>query len=337
MSAPVHSAHPGDHDAAAFRHALALVWPYRWRLAMIALVVSAAVGGWRLLTPRSWRAEAAILPISNNTGGSLAGVAAQFGLNVPSADPTQSPAYYVEVLRSRDLMERLIAKQGGPASLATQFDVTDADSNRLHESVLQRLRDVTDAAADPKSGVVKLSILAPDPALAASLAQQLLALAQAMNVERRQARAHAEREFATRRVDAAMAQVRQAEDALREFRSANRSVRGSPSLELTQSRLERGITDAQQIVNALRQLEEQSRLDELRDTPMFTMVQAPAIPRLPEGRKTVIFSVLAFAMSIGAGVAFLLARETWRDSQPVVVATPVSARENTAVPLEHAA
>jgi uncharacterized protein involved in exopolysaccharide biosynthesis len=329
---------PGDADALAFQRALELLLPHWRRLLLVAVCAAAAAGAWRLAMPRRWRSEASIIPVAAGGASSLAGVAAQFGLNVPTADPTQSPAYYVEVLRSRDLIEQLIARSGGAAALSAPFDATDSDSSVTHELVVQAVRDAIDVSADPKSGVVRLNVLATSPTLAASLAQRVLVLAQEFNSQRRQARAHQERVFATGRVEDGTRLLRTAEDRLRTFKLSNRSVKNAPALELEQARLERGMSDAQQVLVALRQLEEQSRLDELRNTPVYTVVQPPTTPRLPEGRKTVLFALLAGAAAMFAGASLIVLRTVWRTTRPSatdtlslpVISAAVSAFEEAA-------
>lgn len=317
----------------AFWSFVSALRPYATRLLMAAALGATLGASWRLLRAPEWRAEASFIPVISGNANGLAGVAAQLGFNMPTADPMQSPAVYVETLRSRAFLQRLIAKAGGESALATSFHITEDDEGRRLESLLVALRDALDISADPKTNVIMLAVYTKDAALSLRLAQHALELAQTMNVERRQLRYAAERSFATSRRLAADTVLAAADVALRNFRLANRTFTNAPRLESEQRRLEREISQAQQVVQALRQFEEQSRLDEARDTPMFTLVQPPFGARIPEGRKTVLFGLLTAVLAAGAVGAFLLFRDLAR-VQLSLRPSPNTTSDSRPTPLE---
>jgi uncharacterized protein involved in exopolysaccharide biosynthesis len=291
----------------AFWHALTILLP-RWkRLLLIPLLVGAMAAAWRLQTPSMWRAEAALIPMSSgNNASAIAGFASQLGFNVQGTDPLQSPSVYVELLRSRSFLEQVIDSAGGETALAAALDIDAVDSGRRHELLLTAMRDLTSVTADPKTNVVQIASIARDTTLALKLVEHSLTIVQGMIVDRRQRRFGAERVFATERRSAAEAELHSADNALRDFRMTNRAWQNSPRLMTEAERLQRHVGQAQMLVQALRQAEEQSRLDAMRDTPLFTVIQPPYASRVPEGRGTILYGVLAALATFGATAAFLL-------------------------------
>ncbi len=313
-------------DTAAFWYVVSALRPYAALLLLVASVGAVAGASWRLTRASEWRAEASFIPVISGNASGLAGVAAQLGFNMPTADPMQSPAVYVETLRSRAFLQRLIAAEGGEIALGKALHIADADAGQHLEALLIALRDAIEISADPKTNVVMLAVRTTDAALSLRLTERALQLAQSMNVERRRARYAAERTFATARRVAADSVLSAADVAMRNFKLANRGSTNAPRLEAEQLRLERGVFQAQQVVQALRQFEEQSRLDEARDTPMFTLVQPAYGAGVPEGRKTALFAVLSAVLMAGSLGSVILLRGVVRSrSMNAVVASTATA------------
>ncbi|MGQ0649201.1 MAG: hypothetical protein ACT4P7_16740 [Gemmatimonadaceae bacterium] len=335
---------PGREDLQALRAALDVLRP---RLRVVTAVGCAAAllaGAWRVTRSRDWASETSLVPVSSGAPSSLSGVAAQFGINVPGADPTQSPAFYVDLLRSRELLEQLAADGPMPpaapvksSALAARLGVEDATGALGAEMLFLHLRDHIDASADPKTGIVRLRVTAPEPALAAGLAHRMLQLAEKFNLGRRQTRAGAERRFADRRLDESKADLHDRENRLRDFRLRNRIFRNAPTLELEQSRLEREVAQAQQVVLLLTQASEQASLDEARDVPVFTVVQRPTVPVLPESRGTVLWALLALIAGTAGSAAAIVARAAWSRTTRSPRETPVPPRSLDRGPAEEAA
>ena len=126
----------------------------------------------------------------------------------------------------------------------------------------------------------------------------------------RQTRARAERTFAEGRQAEALAELRAAESDLLEFLTTNRDVTGSPALVARRERLQREVTMRQTVYTSLRQSYEQSRLEEVRDTPTITVVEDALLPARPDSRKLLQKLVLASAIGLllGGFLALVLAR-----------------------------
>jgi hypothetical protein len=115
---------------------------------------------------------------------------------------------------------------------------------------------------------------------------------QRVQLQRRQSQAAAEREFTFRRLEEVRGDLRQAENRFEAFLERNRGF-DSPSLLFEQDRLRRAVSLQQQLFTTLAQAYEQAKIDEVRDTPVITVIEAPETPIRPEPRGTVRKVVLA--------------------------------------------
>jgi uncharacterized protein involved in exopolysaccharide biosynthesis len=125
------------------------------------------------------------------------------------------------------------------------------------------------------------------------------------NSETRKSQAVAERQFVEARAAEAEIALRQAENRLQDFLQRNRVIGGSPELAFERDRLQREVTLRQQLYTSLLQNREEARIREVRDIPVITVIEAPQLPVLSEGRKSV-FKALLGAL-VGSVVGLLIA------------------------------
>ena len=105
--------------------------------------------------------------------------------------------------------------------------------------------------------------------------------------------------------------LRESEDKLQTFLQRNRDYRNSPQLSFEQERLAREIAMRQQVFTSVVQAFEQARTEEVRDTPVLNIIDAPEVPSMPNGRGVVRLSILAALTGLLVGI--LLA--AWLDPQ----------------------
>ena len=127
------------------------------------LVLFALVVGLGLLGPRAYTASAAFMPQApQGARASLSGLAAQFGLNLSSAEPGQSPAFYVELLRSRELLGRVVdGRYTFPTDTGTVngtlveiLPQTGRNAAERREATIDALDDALRANPGLKTGIV---------------------------------------------------------------------------------------------------------------------------------------------------------------------------------------
>jgi uncharacterized protein involved in exopolysaccharide biosynthesis len=305
-------------------------------VALTLLAVGAAVA-FSLLRPREYTATAVFMPQTSpgqRTG--LATVAAQFGVNVSSGEPGQSPVFYAELLRSpgilRTTVETRYLLDSDPARGTTLVDIYVPKGARYEARrarAIQRLRDATRVSTGRETGLVTFSVTDRSPALAGQVARRMLDQVHEFNLKSRQERAAAERRFSEERLEQVRQELRNAEAQLEAFQRQNRQFRASPELALTYDRLARAVSMRQELYTSVMQSYEQARIDEVRNTPVIAVVEEPVPPAEPDPRHVLRNSVLALLVGLTLGIFVALTREvmwTSRGIHPEEFATYVTLR-----------
>jgi uncharacterized protein involved in exopolysaccharide biosynthesis len=112
-----------------------------------------------------------------------------------------------------------------------------------------------------------------------------------------------------RRLQEVRDSLRAAEDRLQAFLSQNRDFGKSPTLTFTQARLERAVEFQQQLLATLIPAYEQSKIEEVRDTPVLTILRQAEAPIRPNPRGRLRLMVLGLLGGIAVGVALALGTE----------------------------
>lgn len=289
-----------------------LVRRSRLLLALPLLAALAALGV-SLLLPERYTVEARFVPeTESGNANRLAGLASQFGVNVGGVESGESVDFYAELLRSRELLRTAALTEytfapepGGDTLRGTLVDLLeiegDTPDERIHDAV-QWLDEMVATRTDPSTQIVRISMTAPWPELSVLLNLRLLELVNEFNLDRRQSRATAERAFLEERVGEVGEELREAESALERFLFENRRYEESPQLRFEHARLQRRVSLLQDTYTSLAQNHEQARLDEVRNTPVITILDQPRLP----AEQTAPNHVLNVALGLLLGAALAL-------------------------------
>jgi uncharacterized protein involved in exopolysaccharide biosynthesis len=288
---------------------------YRRLIGRVALALGVIAAAATLLRARTFTSSSTFMPQGSSSRSSLAGLAAQFGVAVPGGNEVvQTPAFYADLLRSHGTLQQVVlavyeTREKGVVTRRTLVNRlrSDADSSTRVERAIDALRGSIRTSIS-QSGVVRLDVKAKDPALAQQINTKLLDALTRFNVERRQSQAAAERRFAERRLAEVGDSLHLAEYALAAFHQQNRGIGGSPMLRLQEERLQRNVSMQQQIYTGVAQTYEQSKMEEVRDTPVLTFVEPATMPVRPDSRGTLLRTLLAITLGavVGAVVALWL-------------------------------
>ena len=310
--------------------ALANVILKRWKLVLgLPLVVAFLTGIVSLLLPAKYTAASSFISESESVGmnlpSGLAGLASQFGIAVPGAG-ANSPAFYADVLRSRTLRDQiLLASYPDPRGTRPENDSSlldilkiDGDSERERlEKGHEELEKVVKIQVDDETGIVSLSVKTHYPALSADVANLFVELLNSFNMETRQSEAQERRRFIEGRVAEAGDELRAAEEELKSFLERNRQFQGSPELLFQHDRLQRQVSLKQEVLTTLNREYEESRIEEVNDTPIITVVDRAVPPDERSSPKRTLNVLIAlflggvFALFGAFGVEFIdRARET---------------------------
>jgi len=301
----------------------------RWRMAVAVAASTVLLAlGLGVILPPSYRATASFVTTDAEIGlraGGLAdlaaspgisGLASQFGLGGPR-DPSESPAFYTQLLSSRELLTRLLlsrfpdprtAVPDDSVTLLTLLRIRSADPDRALETAVKLLRRKMRVAVDLKTNFVVLTVDARWSPVSAEVANRAVALASAFNKEQRVSRARARRDFLETRVAAALGELRATEDSQRLFYERNRSWENSPGLLVEERRVRRQVETANSLYLSLRQQYETARIDEVNNTPVITVVDQAVPPRRREWPRLGLMLVAASVLGASLGTLVAAAR-----------------------------
>lgn len=283
-------------------------------LAGMAFVYVAATG---LVRPRTYSAGGSFISQGNRGGSALAGLAAQLGVAVPPVDAGNSPAFYLDLLSSRTILRAVaesrfdfVSDTGRVVGTLDNILGVEGDTpERRREATVNALRDAITSDLSQKSGVISFTVHARYAPLAYQIATRLLDELNRFNLERRQTQAAAERRFAQKRLTEVEGELRSAEDRMQGFLQRNRAYTSSPDLVFEAERLQREIALRQQLFAAISQGLEQAKMEEVRDTPVITVVEQPRQAAFPDRRGLARKGMLALLFGACAGALFGLVRE----------------------------
>jgi len=308
---------------------------YRFWLLVSSLTLAVVVVALGLHRGRTFTTSASFAPQTRrNAAGGVAGIAAQFGFTLPSTDPSQSPQFYVDLLTSDAILRPLVdsvyvfqTDSGLVRSSLVDLKPEPKISRALRvEQAMRQLRKEVAASASLKTGVVTFKVTADNPELARQIAARLLERVNGFNLESRSAQAAMERRFMEARLEEVRADLRVSEDRLQNFLDENRNYRASARLSLDQERLQRDVEMHQSVATALAQAYEQAKLDELRDTPVITVLEQPRAAVIPNSRGLVKAALLAVFVGALLMMVAILLREYFAE-RPEVAPTDAATSE----------
>jgi uncharacterized protein involved in exopolysaccharide biosynthesis len=290
------------------------------------ILVGAAVGlSTGLLKTREYASHVVFIPreAEASTTSGLALAASQFGIQVPSGNGGWGPPVYVELLRSRGVLESLVldtlsvSELGGRrVAVMDLLEVKPTTPPLRLERAVQRLRTRLSVDEDRKLGAVRLTVTTQWPSVSLALAQRMVSAESRFNLEVRRSQVKAERAFVEKQASDAERELREAEDRYQEFLERNRgSSILSPMLRFESDRLQRDVGFKQQLTASLFQQREDARVREVRDTPVITILEGPWLPVEPEARRTLQRTVLGAFLGALIGLVATLVAYTWSAAQ----------------------
>ena len=273
-----------------------------------------------LLRPPGYTTTFSFVPqsIQDPSRSGLANLAGQFGLSLGNVTgEAQSPQFYADLLETREILEPVasdsfaVADPTSPRVWLPEFlGIRGASSGIMVDNTVRRLRDriIRATAASRTTGVVTVTVRTESPNVSLGIAQRVLAGLHKFNLVTRQRQAAAERRFVEGRLMEARAALRAAEDALQAFLQSNR-VANSPQLTFQQERLQRQVGLKQQILAGLEEQYENAQIREVRDTPVITTVERPAIAVRSDPRNLLINLLAGASVSLLIAVSVILLRD----------------------------
>jgi uncharacterized protein involved in exopolysaccharide biosynthesis len=297
-----------------------------WSIAMTFIAAGAAV---LIIKPR-YEAEASFLVNGASSGkgfaggGGLAGLAGQLGIG--GGESSESPAFYKELLQSRELLTRLLHSRfpdprtdvaTDSVQLIDLIGISQKEPRDRLERAVKKIKRRVVPETNVKTALVRVFATTQWPELSAQVDNRAMELVNVFNREQRTSRARAKRLYLQRRMDSALVQLRSAEARRQVFLSGNRKI--SPALQLSDDQLKRAIDIARDDYQSLQKQFDTAELDELDDAPLITIVDLAVPPARATWPRVewIIAGCLFVGIVIGVTIAgALVVRDAWAARNP---------------------
>lgn len=297
---------------------------HRYLIIALPLLLAALTAGLTLRSARNYIATAAFMPQGPQSQESGLGMlASQFGIQVGGRSGTTSPQFYSDLLTSKEVLRDIVLteyKAGGAkpldGNLIKYYSISEPDRETGAALAAEYLKGSVGTGTDRATGVVRLRVQTRNPDLSVQIANRFLQLVNDYNLRRRQSQAQMERRFVEGRLATVESNLREAETALGEFYRRNRTFQGSPELVAEEARLQRRVSLQQQLIGSLSQSREAAEIEEVRNTPVITVIERPETFVEPAARGTIRKTFLALIMGFGIAVVLAFAREALSRSTP---------------------
>lgn len=315
----------GDERVSLVRFGSMLLRHRRVILRLPILFALIAVGI-TLILPSTYTSGASFIPQTSSVNVSqLSGLAASLGFNLPGSEAAESPEFYLALLSSRELLDSTIAytyvvpgdteDADRSGTLVDFYGIGEADPPEQMLEARKRLSDDLRAAVTDV-GIVQVFYVARSPELAQQVLARVIDRVNDFNLRTRQSQAREERRFVEGRLEQTRIELTEAEDSLGAFLAANR--RGwdtSPELQFEHGRLQRRVSLRESIYGSLAESYETARIDEVRNTPVISMIDSPALPPRPDRRNLILKAILAALIGLVAAVVYAIAIEFVRGAR----------------------
>ena len=268
----------------------------------------------------TWLASASFIPQAAEADSGLRSLAGQFGVAIPggAASATESPDFYADLLNSRVILSPIVndtlfvVEEGERRPVLELLKVSASDGAESHERGMEALRRLINTSIVRATGVLTVSVTTAWPSVSLAITEWLVEGVNRFNLQTRQSQAAEERRFVEGRLTTQQESLAEAEERLSTFLQANRQFANSPSLNFEFERLQRTVALQQQVLVGLTQAYEESRIREVRDVAVITLIESPVLPMRPDRRGRLFRGLLGILVGAIFGVFVALTRETYR-------------------------
>jgi uncharacterized protein involved in exopolysaccharide biosynthesis len=307
-----------------FGDLLLIVWQRRRQL-VYAMLVGLVVGGvGSKLRPKKYTAHATFIGVSgprlnlSANLGALGALASQFGItSLGGGDAAAlSPYFYTDLITSDTILSQLatvsLRDTSDTAAPVKPMLVWIKVKGKTHadsiDRATRRLKKMIVVDLQVRTGVVKVSFTAKRPYLAAAAADTLLGLVNAFVGRDLRTRAGATRRFLQDRLAQVDSELATQQDKLRTFLEKNREYQNSPMLQFRQAELQRDLDIKRDLYTSVSRSLEEARMNEVKDTPLISIIDRPAVPTRPSGTRAAVNAILLAFFTTFAWLAYVLSR-----------------------------
>jgi uncharacterized protein involved in exopolysaccharide biosynthesis len=284
---------------------------------ILPLVLAVLAGVYVIQRPPSYAATSIVKPEGSSGSSQLAGLAAQFGVNVPTDAKALTVDTYAQLLVAPDFLRQIAQTQfpladGQTTTLLKYYRVDTTQPLRAQLQVAaEALRSAMDIGANVPAGLLTLKTSADSPEMAEQINELLIRGLEKRTEEHRRRRAEGERKFMDSQLQEAYDVLVRAEEALKDFQVQNRVIR-APQLVVEEARLQRRVGLQQTLYMSLAQGLSQARVNEVRTGPVLSVLGSPIGTGVRNARGLGLALVASVLLGLFAAAALAIVGNYWQ-------------------------
>ena len=271
----------------------------------------------QFLVDPTFSSTAKIMSASNTGKSQAVGLAAQFGISIPSTQ-SETKWVYPELVKSRTLAYALLFKKFDTNKFGEQKTLLQILTYGNEEAKLgidtlkikaaEALIKKISIKEDIKTGVYTVGIEAFEPKFAYELNIALLEELDSHQKKYNKASTSRTRQFIEERILETEKELQKVEEDLKDFIERNRRIENSPSLQLQKQRISREVAVLTGVFTTLKQQYETTKIEEVKESNYVIVIDPPDLPlkkSKPSKRKFVLIFLIIGSL-IGLFCGFLL-------------------------------
>ena len=255
-----------------------------------------------------------LLPSNQTQLSGLAGLANQFGVNLPQnaqAD-LSSPSLFPELIKSRTFVERVLNKKlykkeiGDSLSLLAIYTHGDEEPIFSKDTLIHQAYSEFDMMVNfnTQGSFSVLTVTSEDPIFARDLNALVLVELKSLNRFFKTQAVKEKISFIENRITSVKKDLQNSEQYLKRFNEQNRQI-NSPSLQLELDRYTREVEIQKGIFLTLKQQYELAKIEEIQGTSAIRILDEPQVP-FGASNKNIKMSVF-LSVFVGLGLGLILA------------------------------
>jgi len=284
-------------------------------IAAFCLLVMVTAGVVAFVLPNKYQSTASILPTGQ--GDDLSVLKQLTGISTAAYNPEENSSLLFPVIIRSNLIKDAVLRRMYTIHENSQEEhltLNDYFGDERPEILRARLDRITAIEVDKKTGVIKLAVETRYPELSQAVLTEVLEELEAFNLYRRHSSAREQVRYLERELADKGRELAAAEDSLEAYQSYNRNWTSTSDPEILKilRRLQRDVEIKSRTYTLLCEQYEIARLDERKDIPIVSVLDAPSLPTMkssPQRLKLIIISGMA-AFFIAA--FFIVAVDAWR-------------------------
>ena len=256
-----------------------------------------------------------------NEPSAAAGIAAQFGINIPSGG-SLGVLGYPEILKSRTFARTVLDRKfdtekfGNQKSLLQILTYGDQEPTVGLDTLYKYgINSVISMIKIQQNGsFYTLTVTASEPLFARDFAEVIIEELNSHQMNYNKAKTLETKRFILDRISNVEKDLAKREEELKDFRVRNRRIENSPALQLKMARISREVSVITGVYTTLKQQLETTKIEEVKKSDYVIVIDPPEAPLSPSGPKKKLMVIMSGFFGIGLGLFLGIMREFYNNS-----------------------